>query len=532
MADFDLTEAGTEPERTPESLERLQKNSEDLWQKTELALQEERAAAKATKVDSSLRNYKGVGKTWSSGSNSSSSRPARAFGLSTARNTSQDKSPDDLWHKEEMELQRLRAAAAQRGKGLRIYDISGRKGMSAKGFGDRFAFERRVYPSKSAESSFKDSLQKDGRFFKIILSRRSMDDRILTHWCRWAQPHLDRLPNKAVVSMVDLSFNQISAEGVRTLLQTLRDADVPVEGFNFHQNCLNDAAACDLAQYIQHSSYTLYELHLTHNQISELGARSLLESAVKALQSPVELVSGRPTVRYPCQRNGRQVPLWLRLGQNRIGDGRGSAWVRNFLQSMEHELLPARRTLCQSVSEDPWGHLDALTDAQLFCEALSAYGCDRSSCTQTYPEISGLPPGPVVHLPMLDQQLSEHPKGSSFKGNCKGGSSLKGSSNPKGGNLKGGNFKGGFKGGGFKGGGFKGSSPKGCKDDAWSAWKGLRNSDSQAPQARRQETVDLLDLEIDAETSQSSELLNRADDPGGLIMLFCCEGVLIRVLVS
>ena len=59
------------------------------------------------------------------------------------------------------------------------------------------------------------------------------------------------------------------------------------------------------------------------------------------------------------------------------------------------------------MSEDPWGYHDD-GDAHLFCEALSGYGCDHLSCTQMYPEISGLPPGPVVHLPMLDQQSREH----------------------------------------------------------------------------------------------------------------------------
>ena len=72
--------------------------------------------------------------------------------------------------------------------------------------------------------------------------------------------------------------------------------------------------------------------------------RSLLESAVKALQSPSELLCGsRPTVRYPCDRQGQLVPLYLRLSNNRIGFGRSSKWVQDFLESMEHELLTTRR---------------------------------------------------------------------------------------------------------------------------------------------------------------------------------------------
>ena len=129
----------------------------------------------------------------------------------------------------------------------------------------------RVYPSKSAENSWKDTLQKQGRCWKILLSRRQIDDRILMHWCKWAQSHLERLPPKAVVSLVDLSFNQISAVGLEVLLQTLSDADVPVEEMSLHHNVLNDAAANQLAQYLQRSQYTLYELHLSHNQIWSWG---------------------------------------------------------------------------------------------------------------------------------------------------------------------------------------------------------------------------------------------------------------------
>lgn len=263
----------------------------------------------------------------------------------------------------------------------------------------------RVYPSKSAENSWKDTLQKQGRCWKILLSRRQIDDRMLMHWCKWAQSHLERLPPKAVVSLVDLSFNQISAVGLEVLLQTLSDADVPVEEISLHHNVLNDAAASQLAQYLQRSPYTLYELHLSHNQISELGARSLLESAVKALQSPSELLCGsRPTVRYPCDRQGQLVPLFLRLSNNRIGFGRSSKWVQSFLESMEHELLTTRRQVSQSVSDDPWGSLAPRPEAKLFCEALGGFGCHKSRCTQMHPELPGLPPGPAVHLPMFDQQ--------------------------------------------------------------------------------------------------------------------------------
>mgnify|MGYP002803397166 FL=1 len=392
----------TEPERTPEDSKA--DDLDALWQKTELQFQEEQEErAKKAGASSAWRYYKGF-------LSRSKSKPKKRHGFPEGNGPREaaevsTERLDDLWKEAEMEIQRRRQLAGK--GGFRVYDISDKgkgKGSKGKGYGHGRTYS---YPSKSAENSWKDTLCRDGRCHKILLSKRQLNDRSLEHWCKWAQTSLARLPPGAVVSIVDMSFNRITAWGLRILLQTLKDADVPVQGFSLHHNLLNDAAASELARYLCFSHFTLHELHLSHNQISELGARSLLEAAVKAVQNPAELVSGRPNVRYPCERQGQRVPLWLRLSNNRIGDGRGSAWVRSFLQNMEHELLPTRRQVSQAVSEDPWGCHDH-GDAHLFCEALSGYGCDHLNCTQMYPEISGLPPGPVVHLPMLDQQSREH----------------------------------------------------------------------------------------------------------------------------
>eukprot|EP00913_Durusdinium_trenchii_P000142 g128.t1 len=146
---------------------------------------------------------------------------------------------------------------------------------------------------------------------------------------------------------------------------------------------------------------------------------------------------------------------------------------------MEHELLAARRSVCQSISEDPWGQYDHHNDAHLFCEALLAYGCDHASCTQTYPEMPGLPPGPVVHLPMLDQQLSREAL-------RQGTQQTQGAQGAKGAQAR---VKGGLKGKG------KGSFSKGKGRET------RERHEASAPRPSvRLETVDLLDLE--SETSQ------------------------------
>lgn len=82
---------------------------------------------------------------------------------------------------------------------------------------------------------------------------------------------------------------------------------------------------------------------------------------------------------------------------------------------MSHPLsLGSCPEVSQSVSEDPWGYLDDAS-AQLFCEALSGFGCDNSCCTQMYPELPGLPPGPVAHVPLLDQQATRELRNESYR---------------------------------------------------------------------------------------------------------------------
>lgn len=317
---------------------------------------------------------------------------------------------DDLWQQAEAELQRRRAQAASSSRGLRVYDM-------AKGEGK--GVERSSYPSRAVTSSWQGSLQQDlhdGRQYKVLLSRRNIDDKAVELWCRWARPKLARLPANAVVTMMDLGYNKVTAQGLQTLLTMLRELEVPVEALSLHHNQLSDEAADALAQFLQDSPHTLYELSLTNNQITEPGARTLLEAAVRAMQSPLELEAGATTtaVRYPALRDSQKVPLWLRLGYNRIGDGRPS-FVRNFLRKTEAELLKIRQTLGSGEGdEDPWASFVGLraggtrapdSTTHLFCEALSGLGCDQRHCSQLYPEFNGFPAGPVVHLFQIDQQL-------------------------------------------------------------------------------------------------------------------------------
>ena len=296
---------------------------------------------------------------------------------------------EDLWQKAEAELQRRRSQAASRG--LRVYDMT--RTREGKGL------ERSdVYPSKTVQSSWQGTLQQmeDGRQHKVFLSRRNLDDVALQHWCRWARPRLARLPPSAVVSIIDIGFNKITGQGLQLLLDMLMELQVPVEALSAHHNSLGDEAADALAQYLQLSPHTLLELSLTNNHIGEPGARSLLEAAVRAMQSPLELEqSGTNAVRYPALRHSKKVPLWLRLGYNRIGDGR-PGFIRNFIRRTEADLQKIRQNLgtaSETQEEDPWANFVGLraggthvpdSSAHLFCEALSGLGCDQKCCTQLY----------------------------------------------------------------------------------------------------------------------------------------------------
>ncbi|CAJ1381519.1 unnamed protein product, partial [Effrenium voratum] len=392
-----------EPERTPE-------DADELWLNAEAALQEQRSK----KVQNPWRNYTGARgpsgpratrgersprdgltratRTTRTTQTTQTAQAAQATQASLTVSTEEVSESEDLWQQAEQEIQRRREACKSR-RGLRIYDISGRGKGRGKGKGKDRQSEWSVpisYPS-SAQSSWRGTLvpAEGGKSsWKVLLSKRQMDDSALMHWCGWARPRLQQ-PHMHL-TILDLSFNKITAYGLNAVLKIMREAEVPVEGMSLHHNCLGDEAADTLAQYLLHAPYTLWELQLSHNNIGNLGARALLEAAVKAVQSPQELQQGRAGPRYPCERDGKKVPLWLRLGCNAL---RGS----QNLQRTELELFPARRSLCPVA--DPWGNFGAESAAaQLFCEALAGFGCDHSRCSQLYPEQPGLPAGPPVHL--------------------------------------------------------------------------------------------------------------------------------------
>ena len=414
-----------DPERTPEG-SNLRCDDLDLWKKVEEErgqrswdrynkLREGREAREA--AEPAPRRAERAERILSE--RSDRRRECKADKAESEQISSEGKGLEDLWQKAEAELQRRRAQAANRG--LRVYDMAKGKGREGLGKGsERYErYERSGYPSKTVQSSWQGSLQLegDGRQYKVLLSRRNLDDVALQHWCRWARPKLARLPSSAVVILIDLGFNKITAQGLQLLLDMLQELEVPVEALSLHHNLLADEAADALAQYLQHSSHTLFELSLTNNQIGEPGARTLLEAAVRAMQSPSELEqSGTNAVRYPALRQNKKVPLWLRLGYNRIGEGR-PGFIRNFLKRTEAELQKIRQglgTASESPEEDPWASFAGLraggtrvpdSSTHIFCEALSGLGCDQKCCTQLYPEVNGFPAGPAVHLFQLDQQL-------------------------------------------------------------------------------------------------------------------------------
>jgi len=90
----------------------------------------------------------------------------------------------------------------------------------------------------------------------------------------------------------------------------------------FFKNDIGDAGAKKIADFLIKSNKCVRELHLSHNRITNQGARMLFE-AVKECRYP--LIENRP--KKPNEENNEikdeklySTPLWLRLEWNMINE--------------------------------------------------------------------------------------------------------------------------------------------------------------------------------------------------------------------
>eukprot|EP00421_Protoceratium_reticulatum_P066700 CAMPEP_0168416510 /NCGR_PEP_ID=MMETSP0228-20121227/30775_1 /TAXON_ID=133427 /ORGANISM="Protoceratium reticulatum, Strain CCCM 535 (=CCMP 1889)" /LENGTH=437 /DNA_ID=CAMNT_0008430333 /DNA_START=36 /DNA_END=1348 /DNA_ORIENTATION=+ len=222
---------------------------------------------------------------------------------------------------------------------------------------------------------------------EVNLSYRHLGDTQLAAWCRRYETG-----STSHFICLNISQNEISDAGCKSLVQFLTDACVPLRVLKLYANHLGDGAAHALAGYIRGSKHPVAEIHLSHNFIQRDGAAALLEAAAEASDS-----SGG--ARYPSfdlVSKVRPVPLWLRLEHNLLDMmAPGQPGVAQFVRAPSCACAGKGGFLVAAPEPPP----------QMLCEAFDGMGCSSHSCSQVGnggPQ--GTPGGPVVHVPHIKRQ--------------------------------------------------------------------------------------------------------------------------------
>eukprot|EP00747_Dinoflagellata_sp_TGD_P125286 gnl/TRDRNA2_/TRDRNA2_174140_c0_seq13.p1 gnl/TRDRNA2_/TRDRNA2_174140_c0~~gnl/TRDRNA2_/TRDRNA2_174140_c0_seq13.p1 ORF type:complete len:795 (+),score=145.53 gnl/TRDRNA2_/TRDRNA2_174140_c0_seq13:115-2499(+) len=153
----------------------------------------------------------------------------------------------------------------------------------------------------------------DENTFKAEFERNNINDDSIEDWEVWMDDKIDkkfsggRKPNNLVVQELNFSRNDIGDEGVRTIVAYLRERRISVITLKFFHNQLGDNAAWELGQLIAASPDPVQEVHLSHNYISEKGARWIFEAISRSQRYPYVKEDGKGS-----------APIWLRMEHNCI----------------------------------------------------------------------------------------------------------------------------------------------------------------------------------------------------------------------
>lgn len=107
---------------------------------------------------------------------------------------------------------------------------------------------------------------------------------------------------------IDFSGNQLTCDGVISLLDYARQNAFSVRHIRLYRNSIGDRGAQAIAKYINEAEWPVEEVHLSHNRISATGLLAIMNSAEKR--------SDLYPRRHPS--GNHYVPLWLRLEWNVI----------------------------------------------------------------------------------------------------------------------------------------------------------------------------------------------------------------------
>jgi len=183
------------------------------------------------------------------------------------------------------------------------------------------------------QRKYQSSLRVVDGMLDICMSSGRVDDDSIMQWCSWAldaipayveKQNLQRRSDGILITHeVNFEKNEIGDRGMLALLRTLHKLQLGVRILKVFRNCLGQASACSLAHFIVESPLPLWELHASHNYINRQGAMYILEAV--AQQS-----------KYPALRDGKNLPLWLRLEYNCISD------AATFVESAEKAMVDWR----------------------------------------------------------------------------------------------------------------------------------------------------------------------------------------------
>eukprot|EP00439_Symbiodinium_sp_Y106_P079037 s1215_g17.t2 len=146
------------------------------------------------------------------------------------------------------------------------------------------------------------------------LANTELADDDVADWLAWLRGHPElKQTNLQSVSlpMLDLSNNQLSSRGIRSICAFLEEHCVRVDEMIFNHNEVDDEGLYRIAQYITSESAPVTALHFSSNQISILGVFKLLT-----------MLSLHPMYPLETSLHGKAsfIPLWLQLDNNNITD--------------------------------------------------------------------------------------------------------------------------------------------------------------------------------------------------------------------
>eukprot|EP00435_Cladocopium_sp_Y103_P043271 s29_g12.t1 len=175
--------------------------------------------------------------------------------------------------------------------------------------------EKSVEPLPERRPSHREAAQWSARFsidaaiavVTISMSKTGLTDEDLERWCVWVRGHLATQRHSCALGVVDFAENRLTAKGVRHLLETFLDLQLPVQVLKLHHNRI--AEGWCFAAYLQRG--WLHELHLSHNELDAQASAAIIEAAVQASDASKKI--------YPRRvGKGNSAPLWVRLEQNYI----------------------------------------------------------------------------------------------------------------------------------------------------------------------------------------------------------------------